>query len=424
MTATAVQNDSSATTKVASVESIRAQFPALERVDNGFPVAYFDGPGGTQVPRSVADAITDYLFHHNANTHWRYPTSEETDKLIADSRQTVAEFLNGRADEIAFGQNMTSLTFHLARAFGRQWGKGDEVVLTELDHHGNVAPWTALAQDRGVTIRMVKMRTENGQLDWSDLEAAITPRTKLLAINAASNALGTITDVARAAAMAHAVGAHVFVDAVHYAPHMLVDVAALGCDFLGCSAYKFYGPHIGILWGKRDLVESLDFPRLAPAPQESPERIETGTQNHEGIVGAAAAVDFLAGLSGRNEAGKRAALQSTFGALHARGDALLAKLWNSLAEIDGLTLYGPQPGAPRTPTLSFTLRGVKTDDVAIALAKKGVYISNGDFYAATIVERLGLVPDGLVRVGCSCYTSDAEVDRLIAGVRELAGGSA
>ncbi|HEY4132574.1 MAG TPA: aminotransferase class V-fold PLP-dependent enzyme, partial [Gemmatimonadaceae bacterium] len=316
------------------------------------------------------------------------------------------------------------LTFHLARAFGRQWSKGDEVVLTELDHHGNVAPWTALAKDRGVTIRMVKMRTENGQLDWTDLENAITPRTKLLAINAASNALGTITDVARAAKTAHAVGAKVFVDAVHYAPHMLVDVQALDCDFLGCSAYKFYGPHIGILWGKRDLVESLDFPRLDPAPQESPERIETGTQNHEGIVGAAASIDFLASLAGSSGDDRRAALRSTFGALHARGDALLARLWNSLAEIPGLTLYGPKPGSPRTPTLTFTLRGTTTDDVAIALAKKGVFISNGDFYAATIVERLGLVPDGLVRVGCSCYTSEDEVERLIAGVRELAGGRA
>jgi cysteine desulfurase family protein (TIGR01976 family) len=423
MTATAMKHESNAST-VASVDAIRAQFPALARKYEGFPVAYFDGPGGTQVPRAVADAMTDYLFHHNANTHWKYPTSEETDKLIADSRETVATFLNGRADEIAFGQNMTSLTFHLARAFGRQWSKGDEVVLTELDHHGNVAPWTALAKDRGVTIRMVKMRTENGQLDWTDLENAITPRTKLLAINAASNALGTITDVARAAKTAHAVGAKVFVDAVHYAPHMLVDVQALDCDFLGCSAYKFYGPHIGILWGKRDLVESLDFPRLDPAPQESPERIETGTQNHEGIVGAAASIDFLASLAGSSGDDRRAALRSTFGALHARGDALLARLWNSLAEIPGLTLYGPKPGSPRTPTLTFTLRGTTTDDVAIALAKKGVFISNGDFYAATIVERLGLVPDGLVRVGCSCYTSEDEVERLIAGVRELAGGRA
>jgi cysteine desulfurase family protein (TIGR01976 family) len=407
---------------VASVQDIRAQFPALERTHNGFPVAYFDGPGGTQVPRGVVRAMDDYLFNHNANTHWRYPTSEETDALIADSREALAAFLNGRADEIVFGQNMTSLTFHLARAFGRQWGKGDEVVITELDHHGNVAPWTALEQDRGVTVRMVKMRTDDGTLDWNDLEAAITPRTRLLAINAASNALGTITDIARATGLAQSVGAKVFVDAVHYAPHVLVDVQAIGCDFVGCSAYKFYGPHIGVLWGKRDLIESLDAPRLAPAPQDSPERLETGTQNHEGIIGAAAAVDFLASLANGDSDSRRDALRASFGALHARGEQLLAKLWNSLSSVDGLTLYGPKPGTPRTPTLSFTLRGFSTDDVAIALAKRGVFVSNGDFYAATIIERLGLVPGGLVRVGCSCYTSEQEVDRLIDGVRALARG--
>jgi cysteine desulfurase family protein (TIGR01976 family) len=407
-------------TSVAPVEAIRALFPALRRVHNGHPVAYFDGPGGTQVPMPVAAAISDYLLHHNANTHWKYPTSAETDQIIADARQTIAEFLNGRADEIAFGQNMTSLTFHLARAFGRQWGPGDQVVLTELDHHGNVAPWTAIAQDRGVTIRMVKMRTEDGQLDWSDFERAVTPRTKLVAINAASNALGTITDVARAAAAAHAVGAKIFVDAVHYAPHTLVDVQTLDCDFLGCSAYKFYGPHIGILWGRRDAMEALDFPRLDPAPQESPERAETGTQNHEGIAGAAAAVDFLASLAADGPHSRRAALNATFETLHARGDALLARLWNGLAAIDGVTLYGPRPGTPRTPTLSFTLRTHTTDDVAIALARDGVFVSNGDFYAATIIDRLGLVPDGLVRVGCSCYTTGDEVERLIDGVRRLA----
>jgi len=409
-----------AATDVASVEDIRAQFPALERTHNGFPVAYLDGPGGTQVPRGVVQAMEDYLFNHNANTHWRYPTSEETDALIADAREALANFLNGRADEIVFGQNMTSLTFHLARAFGRQWERGDEVVLTELDHHGNVAPWTALQQDAGINVRMVKMRTEDGRLDWNDLEAAITPRTKLLAINAASNALGSITDITRATALAQSVGAKVFVDAVHYAPHMLVDVQAIGCDFVGCSAYKFYGPHIGILWGKRDLIESLDAPRLAPAPQESPERLETGTQNHEGIVGAAAAVDFLASLANGDSGSRRDALRASFGALHARGEVLLAKLWNSLSSIDGVTLYGPKPGTPRTPTLSFTLRGYTTDDVADSLAERGVFVSNGDFYAATIVERLGLVPGGLVRVGCSCYTSEAEVDRLIDGVRALA----
>ncbi len=408
---------------VATVEGIRAHFPALERIHNGNPVAYLDGPGGTQVPRSVVEAMDDYLFHHNANTHWRYPTSEETDALIARARETLADFLNGKPDEIVFGQNMTTLTFHLARALGRGWGKGDEIVVTELDHHGNIAPWRALEKDRGVTVRMVKMRTEDGRLDWSDLEAAITPRTKLLAIGAASNALGTITDVARATQLAKSRGALSFVDAVHYAPHVLVDAQQIGCDFLACSAYKFYGPHIGVLWGKRALIESLDAPRLEPAPQESPERLETGTQNHEGIVGAAAAVEFLASLTLDHRAHpRRESLASTFAALHARGMALLEKLWSSLAEIDGLTLYGPKPGTPRTPTLSFTLRGTKTDDIAIALAKRGVFVSNGDFYAATIVERLGLVPDGLLRVGCSCYTSDNEIDRLIEGVRAVASG--
>lgn len=409
-----------ATFSVASVDGIRAHFPALARMHNGSPVAYFDGPGGTQVPRGVVSAIEDYLLHHNANTHWRYPTSEETDAIIAGARVALADFLNASADEIAFGQNMTSLTFHLARALGREWGKGDEVVITELDHHGNIAPWRALEKDRGITVRVVSMRTEDGRLDWSSLESAITPKTKLLAIGAASNALGTVTDVAAAARLAHAVGARVFVDAVHYAPHFLADVKALDCDFLGCSAYKFYGPHIGILWGKRALIESLDAPRLEPAPQESPERLETGTQNHEGIAGAAAAVDFLAALaSGPRGRSRRDSLRATFDALHARGETLLAKLWNSLAEVSGLTLYGPKPGTPRTPTLSFTLRGYTTDEVAMSLAKRGVYVSNGDFYAATVVERLGTLPDGLVRVGCSCYTSEQEVDRLIEGVRAL-----
>jgi cysteine desulfurase family protein (TIGR01976 family) len=409
------------TFRVAPVEAIRSHFPALGRMQGGAPVAYFDGPGGTQVPRVVVSAMDEYLLHHNANTHWRYPTSEETDALIAASRIALADFHNGRADEIVFGQNMTSLTFHLARALGREWGPGDEVVITELDHHGNIAPWRALEKDRGVTVRLVKMRTEDGRLDWSSLESAITPKTKLLAIGAASNALGTVTDVAAATRLAHAVGARVFVDAVHYAPHFLVDVQAIGCDFVGCSAYKFYGPHIGVLWGKRDVIESLDAPRLDPAPQESPERLETGTQNHEGIVGAAAAVDFLASLaSSPHDRTRRDALRATFNSLHARGEVLLGKLWNSLAEIDGLTLYGPKPGTPRTPTLSFTLRGHSTDDVAVALAKRGVFVSNGDFYAATVVERLGLAPQGLVRVGCSCYTSEEEVDRLIEGIRALA----
>ena len=409
-----------ATDGVASVDQIRRQFPAIARVHDGHPVAYFDGPGGTQVPRSVVAAIEDYLYNHNANTHWQYPTSEETDALLLAARETFADFFNASADEIAFGQNMTTLTFHLARGLGRAWGPGDEIVVTELDHHGNVAPWRALATERGVTVRTVKMNTGDGRLDWRDLERQLGPKTRLLAIGAASNALGTITDVRGAAELAHAAGALVFVDAVHLAPHELIDVQTLDCDFLACSAYKFYGPHIGILYGRRSLLERVDVPRLDPAPQTSPERLETGTQNHEGIVGAAAAVDFLASLAGDqsiaaagDRSSRRAALRVTFEALRRRGAVLLTRLWSALSEIDGLTLYGPRPGTPRTPTLAFTLRGHKTDDIARALARRGLFVSNGDFYASTVIDRLGQSGDGVVRVGCSCYTTADEVERLL-----------
>ncbi|HEY2854579.1 MAG TPA: cysteine desulfurase-like protein [Gemmatimonadaceae bacterium] len=424
MTGTLVQK-TDMTDGVASLEQIRSRFPALERVHNGHPVAYFDGPGGTQVPGSVVAAMEDYLFHHNANTHWQYPTSEETDALLLEARERFADFFNATAEEIAFGQNMTTLTFHLARGLGREWGPGDEVVITELDHHGNVAPWRALERERGVTIRSVKLNTSDGRLDWRDLERQIGPKTRLLAIGAASNALGTITDVRGAAELAHAAGALVFVDAVHFAPHQFIDVRALDCDFLACSAYKFYGPHVGILYGRRELLDRVDVPRLDPAPNTSPERLETGTQNHEGIVGAAAAVEFLASLGSpagtalTGRASRREALRRTFGALHTRGATLLARLWNELAEIDGLTLYGPHPGTPRTPTLAFTMRGRSTDDIARALARQGLFVSNGDFYASTVVERLGQSKDGVVRIGCSCYTNSEEVERLLVAIREL-----
>lgn len=398
-------------------QNVRRDFPALERNHEGLPVAYFDGPGGTQVPRQVVEAMNTYLFYHNANTHWNYPTSAETDAALDAARVAFADFVNGDATEISFGANMTTITFHLARGLATRWGKGDEVVVTELDHHGNVAPWTRLAAERGVTIKTVRMNPEAGVLDWADLERAITPRTKLLAIGAASNALGTVTDVAAAARLAKAHGALVFVDAVHYAPHVLVDVKALGCDFLACSAYKFYGPHIGVLWGRRDLIASLDVPKLVPAPEAPPERLETGTQNHEGIIGAAAAVDYLAGLA--KGASRRERLVSSFAMLHERGTALLARMWNGLSAIPGVRMYGCQPGSARTPTVAFTLDGVVSDDVARALARRSVFVSNGDFYATTVIERLGHATDGVVRAGCACYTTADEVDRLIAGVAEL-----
>src|SRR5580765_4159989 len=304
-----------------------ADIAALARRHAGHPVAYFDGPGGTQVPQAVVDAMADYLLHHNANTHWRYPTSEETDRLLAGAREALADLLGATPAEVVFGANMTTLTFHLGRALGRGWGPGDELVVTELDHHANIAPWQALARERGVTIRSVPLNAERGELDWPALEGALTPRTRLLAIGAASNALGTVTDVARACALARAAGALSFVDAVHYAPHALVDVQAIGCDFLACSAYKFYGPHVGILYGRRDRLEALDAPKLAPAPDTAPERLETGTLNHEGIVGAGAAVEFLASLAGDGPQGstRRDRLARALGALHQRGQELVGR---------------------------------------------------------------------------------------------------
>lgn len=403
---------------VLSEAKIRAQFPALARKHNGQPVAYFDGPGGTQIPRAVVDAMEDYLLNHNANSHWAFPTSEETDAIIFDARMAMADFLGAAPNEIAFGANMTTLTFHLARALGRGYGAGDEILLTELDHHANVAPWRALEKEREVTIRVVKMIPSTGQLDWEDFERLLTGRTKLVAMGAASNALGTISDIRRAADMAHQMGAQIFVDAVHYAPHALVDVREFDCDFLSCSAYKFYGPHIGVLYGKHDLLAALDFPKLLPAPNTAPERAETGTQNHEGMAGAAAAVDFLAAIAPGKT--RRERLQAAFETLHKRGRKLLAKMWEGLSTIDGVQIYGPEPAAPRTPTIAFTVAGHPALEVARQLVEDGVFVSHGDFYATTVAEHLGQAADGLVRAGCACYTTVDEVSRLIDGVRTIA----
>ncbi|HXB54525.1 MAG TPA: cysteine desulfurase-like protein [Vicinamibacteria bacterium] len=406
------------TGRVADVEAIRRHFPALERRHEGRSVAHFDGPGGTQVPRVVVEAMDDYLLHHNANTHWHFPTSLETDAALARARATLADLLGASPGEIVFGANMTTLTFHLARALGRGWGPGDEVVVTELDHHANVDPWRAVARERGLTVRVVALRPETGQLDEDDLAQALTPRTRLLAIGAASNALGTINDVHGAVQKAHAAGALVFVDAVHYTPHVLPDVRSFDCDFLACSAYKFYGPHVGVLYGRRERIEALDPPKLAPAPDRAPECLETGTQNHEGLVGAAAAVDFLASLAGGGD--RRASLLEVFGALHERSQAHVERLWAGLGEIPGLTLYGPSPLAPRTPTVAFTLAGHPSGQVASALARHAVFVSHGDFYATTAVRRLAHGEDGLVRAGCACYTTREEVDRLVEAVHSVA----
>ncbi len=423
------------TSSTISTEEIRKQFPALERVHNGFPVAYFDGAGGTQTPRVVVDAVADYLLNHNANTHWEYPTSHETDAIIEAARVAFADFLNASANEIVFGPNTTTMIYHLSRALGRTLGPGDEIVITELEHHANVAPWQALVVERGLTLKVGQMDPESGQLDWNDFERLVTRKTKVVSFGAGCNALGTVNDYRRAVDLAHSVGALALVDAVHYAPYFLADVKETNCDFLTCSAYKFYGPHVSVFYGRKDLLESVDFPRLEPAPNTAPERAEMGTQNHEGIAGAAATVDFYASLvrygtgsgsdrvigteSIRNPT-RRQLLQSAFKGLREHSSAQVKRLWEELSNIRGVRLYGPTPEVARTPTVSFVVDGVASTEVARRLAERGLFASHGDFYAQTVIERLGLAPEGLVRVGCACYTSDEEIERLIEAVGEIA----
>jgi cysteine desulfurase family protein (TIGR01976 family) len=312
---------------------------------------------------------------------------------------------------------MTSLTFHLARALGRGFGSGDEIIVTELDHHANSDTWRSLEKERGVVIRVVTMDIESGTLEFSELENFLNSKTKLLAIGAASNAIGTISDVKRGCALARQNGTLSFVDAVHYAAHNLVDVKDFGCDFLACSAYKFYGPHIGILFGRKELLETVDFPKLQPAPDYSPERLETGTQSHESIAGAAAAVNFLASLSEGNS--RREKLRNTFHEFHLRKMDLFKTMWDELGIIEGVRLYGQPPDGQRTPTLGFTVKNMNSEEVSKKLVERGIFTSHGDFYAMTVLERLGLAEEGLVRVGCACYSTPEEIERLIEGVRQI-----
>ena len=398
--------------------AIRARFPALLREHEGIPVAYFDGPGGTQVPTEVADAVRDYLLHHNGNSGWNYPTSRESGEIVEAGRAAMADFLGARPDEVAFGASMTTLTLRLSRALGRTLDPGDRVVVTELDHHANVDPWMALEKERGAEIRVVRMDPASGTLDFDDLADAVSS-ARILAIGAASNALGTITDVPTAARMAREAGAAVFVDAVHYAPHHLVDVHALGADFLAVSPYKFYGPHSGVLWGKRNRIEALELPRVAPAPDSAPARLETGTTSFEAVAGITAAVDFLASLAPPSLT-RRQRLRAAYDSLHEAGAALFARLWEGMNAIDGVTTYGPPPGAPRTPTLGFTIDGIDSETAAGEMARNALFVTSGDFYAATAIDRLGHAGDGILRAGCAAYTTADEVDRLLEATRHLA----
>lgn len=400
---------------------VRADFPVFDRRVAGRTIAFFDGPGGSQVPAAVADRVRDYLLHHNANTHGSFATSVETDAGISGARERMAALLNAASpDEIVFGANMTTLTFHLARSLGAEWGHGDEVVVTRLDHQANVAPWRRMAEDRGMTVREVPFLADGCALDYGALGALLSERTRLVAVGAASNAVGTINDVGRVAEAARAVGALVFVDAVHYAPHRLPDAAAWDADFVACSAYKFFGPHVGVLRGRAEHLERLRPYKVPPAADSSPERWETGTLNHEGIAGAGAAVDWIASLA-TDGGGLRERLTSAYARMEAYESALYRRLHEGLEAIPGVRLHGQPADGMRTPTAAFTVAGRSPAEVARALGDEAVFVWNGDFYATGVCDALGLTEGGgLVRAGVAPYTSDEDVERLLDGVRRLA----
>jgi cysteine desulfurase family protein (TIGR01976 family) len=401
---------------------VRLLFPALSEEVGGRPALFFDAPGGTQVPQPVIDAIGDYLARRNANTHGAFLTSRRTDETIAEAHTALADLLGCSPAEIVFGQNMTSLTFAISRALGRELGPGDEIVVTRLDHDANVAPWRAL-EERGVTIREVDVDVEDCTLDWADFEAKVSRRTRLVAVGYASNAVGTINDIARATALARSVGALSFVDAVHYAPHGPIDVRALGCDFLACSVYKFFGPHVGVLYGKAEHLERLQPYKVRPASNRAPDRWMTGTQNHEGLAGSTAAVNYLAGLAGSGAGNRREALLASLAAIRTYERGLSEQLVGGLLQLPGLSFYGirePERFDQRTPTVSFRVEGQTPRELAAALGERGIFVWDGNYYALGLSERLGVeAHGGMVRVGLAHYNTAEEVDVLLAALSEL-----
>lgn len=405
---------------------IREHFPAFNRVVNGYPAAFFDGPGGTQVPQRVIDAISDYLIRCNANTHGQYATSRESDGVIAEAHRAMAEFLNGDADEVVFGPNMTTLTLALSRAIGRTLKAGDEIIVTRLDHSANVSPWVAL-EELGVRIQRVDINADC-TLNLDDLKSKLNQHTKLVAVGYASNAVGTINPVAEITKLAHQSGAWTFVDAVHYAPHGLIDVRAIGCDFLACSPYKFFGPHSGVLYGKREHLKSLHPYKVRPASSELPDAWETGTQNHECLAGVIAAIDYIASIGQRPSTQKldrRSALVRAYAEIHNHERELTMKLIAGLEQIPGVTLYGvrdPKQFDQRVGTVSVRMKGVSPHEIAKRLGEKGLFTWDGNFYALDLTERLGVEESGgLLRIGVLHYNTEVEIERLLAELRAIAG---
>ena len=414
----------------ANLLRIRAQFPALTRKHGDLPYSYLDGPGGTQVPRQAIDAIAAYLGRSNANHEGAFATSEESDAILAEAHTAAADFLGARsADEVVFGQNMTTLTFSVSRAIGRTLRPGDEVVVTRLDHDANVAPWLALEEERGIVVRWVGLHEDDCTLDLDGLEHVLGPRTRLVAVGLASNAVGTINPVHRIVEMAHSVGAWTYVDAVHAAPHVAIDCAALDTDFLACSPYKFFGPHLGLLYGKRDRLEQLASYKVRPAPGVSPGKWETGTLPGESIAGLLGTFSYLEWLGTEFGSGdpagltRRERLKTAMSAIGATERELALRALQALSSVPGLKLRGivdPARIDERVPTFAFTVAGSTPRQVALELGKRGIAAWDGDYYAYELIRALGLGESGgMVRVGFVHYNEPDEIERLVQALSEM-----
>jgi cysteine desulfurase family protein (TIGR01976 family) len=404
-----------------SPEALRDQFPALNR-----DAVFFDGPAGSQVPQSVIDAISGYYVRHNANHGGLFATSRESDAIVDAARRACADLLGTTDDScIVFGANMTTLTFALARAIATRWNPGDEVLVTRLDHDANVSPWVRAAADRGVTVQHVNIRPDDCTLDMDDFRKKLSSRTKLVAVGCASNAVGTRNPVADITRLAHDAGARVFLDAVHYAPHLLMDVTAWDCDFLCCSAYKFFGPHVGVLYGKRELLEDLPAYKVRPCPETLPDRWMTGTQNFAAIAGVGAAIEYLAAIGrsfGETQC-RRTKLQQAYSAIEEYEQALAVRLLVGLQAIPGITVHGitdPARSAERVATFSFTHATKTPKEIAEYLGAKDIFVWHGNYYALPLTEALGVEPNGMVRVGLLHYNTTNEVDCLLDALRLLA----
>ena len=405
---------------------VREQFPSLKLQVNGHAAVFLDGPAGTQVPKQVMDAVQNYFATMNANTYGAFATSRRNDEMILSARAAMADFFNCSPEEVVFGQNMTTITFALARAIGRELHAGDEIVVTTLDHDANVAPWRAL-EEKGVIIRQVDIREADCTLDLDDLKRKITSKTKLVAVGYASNIVGTINPVAEITRLAHAAGALMFVDAVHYAPHGSIDVSALDCDFLVCSPYKFFGPHMGTLFGKRKHLQGFNPYKVRPATNVPPESWETGTQVQELIAGITAAVDYLAELGRRHQPAvntRREALLAAYRATHRHETGLLVRLIEGLQSVPGVRIFGitdPNRFGERCATISFRIGNHNPTKIAAFLGERGIFTWDGNFYALNFSERLGVEQlGGVLRVGLVHYNTAGEVDRLLAALREFA----